>query len=124
MTTEEVNHCLKISGQHVSIDAPFAQEENVSMADILADEKEETPDSALLKDSLKREISRALATLTKRESDVIVFYFGLNGSNPMTLEEIGEVFHLTRERVRQIKERATRRLKYTTRSKILRSYLG
>jgi RNA polymerase primary sigma factor len=124
MTTEEVNNCLKISGQHISIDAPFAQEENVSMADILADDKEDTPDSALLKDSLKREISRALATLTKRESDVIVFYFGLNGSNPMTLEEIGEVFHLTRERVRQIKERATRRLKYTTRSKILRSYLG
>lgn len=124
MPAEEINSCLKMSGQHISIDAPFTQEENMSMIDILPDEKEDTPDSELLKDSLKREITRALATLTKRESDVIVFYFGLCGNSPMTLEEIGQVFHLTRERVRQIKERATRRLRYTTRSKILRSYLG
>lgn len=124
MTEEEINYCLKMSVQHVSIDAPFPQEENVSMVDILPDESQDTPDSELLKNSLKREISRALATLTQRESDVIVFYFGLNGNNPMTLEEIGEKFHLTRERVRQIKEKATRRLRYTTRSKILRSYLG
>jgi RNA polymerase primary sigma factor len=124
MTEEEINFCMKMSGQHISIDAPFPQEENMSMIDILADEKEDTPDAELLRNSLKREISRALATLTKRESDVIVFYFGLNGSNPMTLEEIGKIFHLTRERVRQIKERATRRLRYTTRSKILKSYLG
>jgi RNA polymerase primary sigma factor len=124
VTLEEVNTCLKISGRHLSIDAPFAQDEDISMIDLLEDDKEDTPDAGLLKDSLKREITRALATLTSRESDVISYYFGLNGNNPMTLEEIGEIFHLTRERVRQIKEKATRRLRYTSRSKVLRSYLG
>ncbi len=75
-------------------------------------------------DSLKREVSRALSTLTQREAEVISDYFGLNGNHAMTLEEIGEKFNLTRERVRQIKEKATRRLRHTSRSKSLKSYLG
>ncbi len=83
-----------------------------------------TPDSELMRDSLKREVSRALATLPERESEIISDYFGLNGSNCLTLEEIGEKFNITRERVRQIKEKATKRLKHTSRSKSLKSYLG
>jgi len=83
-----------------------------------------TPETGLLYESLKKEIDRAISTLTQREADVIRLYFGLNGGHPMTLEEIGEAFDLTRERVRQIKEKAIRRLKHTSRSKILKSYLG
>lgn len=124
VTLEEVNTCLKVSGRHISINAPFTQDEEGCLIDVLADENENKPDSGLIEDSLKREISRALATLTRRESEVITYYFGLNGNNPMTLEEIGEIFHLTRERVRQIKEKATRRLRYTSRSKVLKTYLG
>ncbi len=82
------------------------------------------PDNDLLNESLRTEIERSLATLTQREADVIRLYFGLSGQHPMTLEEIGETFDLTRERVRQIKEKAIRRLKHTSRSKILKTYLG
>ena len=85
---------------------------------------EETPDSGLMNDSLRREVQRALSTLTQREADVISLYFGLNGEHSMTLEEIGEKFNLTRERVRQIKEKAIRRLRHTSRSKALKPYLG
>ena len=82
------------------------------------------PDEGLMVDSLRQEIGRALATLTPREGEVVKAYFGLNGAHAMTLEEIGEAFDLTRERVRQIKEKAVRRLKHTSRSKILKTYLG
>ncbi len=124
VTTEEVVDTLKLSGRHVSMDAPFVQGEENSLLDVLTNENEVTPDSDLMFDSLQREITRALSTLTQRESEVISFYFGLNGTHAMTLEEIGEKFGLTRERVRQIKEKATRRLRHTSRSKSLKSYLG
>ncbi len=121
---EEVVNTLKIGGRHVSVDAPFAQGEENGLLDVLEDETEQTPDAALMMDSLRREVQRALSTLTVREADVITYYFGLNGNTPLTLEEIGEKFSLTRERVRQIKEKATRRLRHNSRSKVLKSYLG
>lgn len=124
VTTAEVVDTMKISGRHVSMDAPFVQGEENSLLDVLANDSEETPDSGLMTDSLRREVQRALSTLTQRESDVITLYFGLNGEHAMTLEEIGEKFNLTRERVRQIKEKAIRRLRHTSRSKALKPYLG
>ncbi|HKZ37126.1 MAG TPA: RNA polymerase sigma factor RpoD/SigA [Chryseolinea sp.] len=120
----EVDDNMKISGRHISMDAPFVQGEENSLLDVLSNDSAEAPDSNLIVDSLRREVQRALATLTQRESDVIALYFGLNGEHTMTLEEIGEKFSLTRERVRQIKEKATRRLRQSSRSKTLRSYLG
>ncbi|MEQ8928171.1 MAG: RNA polymerase sigma factor RpoD/SigA [Fulvivirga sp.] len=124
VTTAEVVDTMKISGRHVSMDAPFVQGEENSLLDVLENDLEETPDSELMSDSLRREVQRALSTLTQRESDVIAYYFGLNGEHSMTLEEIGEKFALTRERVRQIKEKAIRRLRHTSRSKALKPYLG
>ncbi len=124
VTTAEVVDTMKISGRHVSMDAPFVQGEENSLLDVLANDSEETPDSGLMTDSLRREVQRALSTLTQREADVITLYFGLNGEHAMTLEEIGEKFSLTRERVRQIKEKAIRRLRHTSRSKALKPYLG
>jgi RNA polymerase primary sigma factor len=124
VTTAEVVDTMKISGRHVSMDAPFVQGEENSLLDVLENDSEETPDSGLMTDSLRREVQRALSTLTQRESDVIALYFGLNGEHAMTLEEIGEKFSLTRERVRQIKEKAIRRLRHTSRSKALKPYLG
>ena len=94
------------------------------MYDVLQTGDTPSPDTDLMNESLRKEIERSLRTLTTREADVIRLYFGLNGEHPMTLEEIGERFDLTRERVRQIKEKAIRRLKHTSRSKILKSYLG
>jgi RNA polymerase primary sigma factor len=122
--TDEIRDNMKISGRQVSVDAPFASGEDNSLLDVLESDAVETPDSGLIVDSLRKEVQRALATLTQREADVIAFYFGLNGEQAMTLEEIGEKFGLTRERVRQIKEKATRRLRQSSRSKTLRSYLG
>ncbi|MEQ8245288.1 sigma-70 family RNA polymerase sigma factor [Fulvivirga sp.] len=124
VTTAEVVDTMKISGRHVSMDAPFIQGEENSLLDVLENDLEEKPDSELMNDSLRREVQRALSTLTQRESDVIALYFGLNGEHSMTLEEIGEKFSLTRERVRQIKEKAIRRLRHTSRSKALKPYLG
>ncbi|HAA12735.1 MAG TPA: RNA polymerase subunit sigma [Cytophagales bacterium] len=124
VTTAEVVDTMKISGRHVSMDAPFVQGEENSLLDVLENDSEETPDAELMNDSLRREVQRALSTLTQREADVISLYFGLNGEHSMTLEEIGEKFNLTRERVRQIKEKAIRRLRHTSRSKALKPYLG
>jgi RNA polymerase primary sigma factor len=124
VTTAEIIDTLKIAGRHVSMNAPFVQGEENSLLDVLENDSEEKPDSGLMIDSLQREVQRSLSTLTQRESDVIAFYFGLNGAHAMTLEEIGEKFSLTRERVRQIKEKATRRLRHSSRSKTLKSYLG
>lgn len=124
ISTEEVAANLKISGRHVSMDAPFVNGEENGLLDVLENDSEDTPDSGLMNDSLRREVQRALSTLTQRESDVIAFYFGLNGEHPMTLEEIGEKYNLTRERVRQIKEKATRRLRHSSRSNSLKPYLG
>lgn len=124
VTIDDVRDNLKVSGRHVSMDAPFANGEENSLLDVLADDNEISPDTNLIVDSLSVEVQRALSTLTKREAEVISLYFGLNNTNPMTLEEIGEMFHLTRERVRQIKEKATRRLRHTSKSSTLKSYLG
>lgn len=124
VTTAEVVDTMKISGRHVSMDAPFVQGEENSLLDVLENDSEQKPDSGLMTDSLRREVQRALSTLTQRESDVIALYFGLNGEHALTLEEIGEKFSLTRERVRQIKEKAIRRLRHTSRSKALKPYLG
>jgi RNA polymerase primary sigma factor len=115
---------MRNSGRHVSMDAPLVQDEDNNLYDVLRSEESITPESQLLYESLKKEIDRAISTLTPREADVIRLYFGLNSKHPMTLEEIGERFDLTRERVRQIKEKAIRRLKHTSRSKILKTYLG
>ncbi len=124
VTTAEVVDTMKISGRHVSMDAPFVQGEENSLLDVLENDGEDTPDQGLMTDSLRREVQRALSTLSQRESDVVTLYFGLNGEHAMSLEEIGEKFNLTRERVRQIKEKAIRRLRHTSRSKALKPYLG
>jgi RNA polymerase primary sigma factor len=123
-SVESVRANLKVSGRHVSMDAPFAQGEDSSLLTVLPDENEIMPDASLMTDSLTKEVQRALSTLTSRESQVLGLFFGLGDYQPMSLEEIGMKFDLTRERVRQIKERATRRLRETVRSKALRSYLG
>lgn len=123
MNPREIEDNKLMGARSVSVDAPFVNGEENSLLDVLVDNSEETPDQDLINRSLKQEIARSLATLTIREADVIVCYFGLNGSNPMTLEEIGHKFSLTRERVRQIKEKATRRLRSSSRSKLLKSYL-
>ena len=124
MAPKDVKESIINSGRHVSMDAPLIQDENGSMYDVMLNKDTPSPDKELINDSLRKEIERALTTLTSREGDIIRLYFGLNGKHPHTLEEIGEEFGLTRERVRQIKEKAIKRLKHTTRSKILKTYLG
>ncbi|AZQ57432.1 MULTISPECIES: sigma-70 family RNA polymerase sigma factor [Flavobacteriaceae] len=124
MTVDDVKQSLKNSGRHVSMDAPLIDGEDSNLYDVLRSGESPNPDKELLHESLRTEIERALETLTPREADVIRLYFGLAGQHSMTLEEIGETFDLTRERVRQIKEKAIRRLKHTSRSKILKTYLG
>ena len=124
MTISEVKESLKNSGRHLSMDAPLVDGEDSNLYDVLKFGESPNPEKDLLVGSLQTEIDRALETLTPREADVIRLYFGLGQQQPLTLEEIGETFELTRERVRQIKEKATRRLKHTSRSKILKTYLG
>ena len=124
MDLDEVSETLKMSTRHVSMDAPFAQGDENSLLDVLESDENPLPDTSLMSASLRNEIERALSTLTERESEVIKLYFGFDDENSLTLEEIGEQFHLTRERVRQIKEKAIRRLRHTSRSKNLRAYLG
>jgi RNA polymerase primary sigma factor len=124
ISEKEVKESLKNSGRHISMDAPLVQDEDTNMYDVIRENDTPTPETGLLYDSLRKEINRAISTLTPREADVVKLYYGLDGAHPMTLEEIGEKFDLTRERVRQIKEKAIRRLKHTSRSKILKTYLG
>jgi RNA polymerase primary sigma factor len=123
ITREKVTDTLRVSGRHVSVDAPFAEGEDNSLLDVLINSDSPKADTKLLKESLTREIERALSTLTDRERDIVRLFFGI-GCQEMTLEEIGERFGLTRERVRQIKEKAIRRLRHTSRSKLLKTYLG
>ena len=120
---EKVSDTLRVSGRHVSVDAPFVDGEDNSLLDVLVNNDSPNADSALINESLAREVERALATLTERERDIIKLFFGI-ACQEMTLEEIGERFGLTRERVRQIKEKAIRRLRHTSRSKLLKTYLG
>ncbi len=120
---EKVADTLRVSGRHVSVDAPFVDGEDNSLLDVLVNNDSPTADNTLINESLSREVDRSLATLTERERDIIKFFFGIS-CQEMTLEEIGEKFGLTRERVRQIKEKAIRRLRHTSRSKLLKTYLG
>ena len=126
ISEQDVKESMKNTGRHVSMDAPLTTgDDNAgSMYDVMEADDSPSPENGLLHESLRREIERALHTLTSREADVVRLYFGLSGEHAMTLEEIGEKFDLTRERVRQIKEKAIRRLKHTSRSKILKTYLG
>ena len=123
LPAEKVADTLRVSGRHVSVDAPFVDGEDNSLLDVLINNDSPNADRVLIDESLSREIERSLATLTEREADIIRMFFGI-ASTEMTLEEIGEHFGLTRERVRQIKEKAIRRLRHTSRSKLLKTYLG
>ncbi len=123
LPVDKVADTLRVSGRHISVDAPFVEGEDNSLLDVLVNGDSPNADKTLINESLAREIDRALATLTERESDIVKLFFGIQ-TQEMTLEEIGERFGLTRERVRQIKEKAIRRLRHTSRSKLLKSYLG
>lgn len=120
----EVVDTIKISGRHISMDAPFTDGEENSLYDVLENKTDGIPDATLMNESLRKEVQQALASLNQREADVICLYFGLNGKQTMTLEEIGEYFGLTRERVRQIKEKAIKRLRHSSKSTPLKPYLG
>lgn len=126
VSADEVRQSLSNSGRHISMDAPLSEndESSSSMYDVLPNTYMNSPEKELVTDSLRKDIERSLSTLTLREGEVVRLYYGLNGRYPLTLEEIGEQFDLTRERVRQIKEKAIRRLKHTSRSRMLKSYLG
>ncbi len=123
LPSDKVADTLRVSGRHVSVDAPFVDGEDNSLLDVLVNNDSPNADRVLIDESLSREIERSLTTLTEREADIIRMFFGI-GCQEMTLEEIGERFGLTRERVRQIKEKAIRRLRHTSRSKLLKTYLG
>lgn len=123
VTPTEIDHTMMMGSRQVSLHAPFTQGEENGLLDTIVDDSELPPDSELMNDSLRAEVQRSLATLTERESDIIQYYFGLNGL-PLTLDEIGERFNITRERVRQIKEKALKRLRHTSRSRGLKLYLG
>lgn len=121
---DKVSDTMKVSGRHVSMDAPFANGEESSLLDVLVNADSPKADTGLMNESLSREIDRALSTLTERERDVVKLFFGIGLNHGLTLEEIGDKFDLTRERVRQIKEKAIRRLRHSSRSKLLQQYLG
>lgn len=123
LPSEKVSDTMRVSGRHVSVDAPFVQGEENSLLDVIENDDSPAADNGLIDESLAREIDRALATLTERERDIIKYFFGIS-CQEMTLEEIGDKFGLTRERVRQIKEKAIRRMRHTSRSKLLKAYLG
>ena len=123
MNSSEVTDTLKIAGRHISVDAPFAQGDDNRLLDVLQNDSQR-PDHSLMQESLRIEVERSLSALTSREADVIRSYFGIGMENPLTLEEIGEKFKLTRERVRQIKEKAIRRLRNSPYSNVLKEYIG
>ena len=123
MPIEKIADTMKMSGRHISMDAPFVEGEDNSLIDVMPNEDSPNADRGLINESLTKEIDRALATLTEREQKILRQFFGL-GAQEKTLEEIGEELHLTRERVRQIKEKAIKKLKQNSRSHILRTYLG
>lgn len=126
VSEDDIRQSIANSGKHISMDAPLLEgdESSSTMYDILPNSANNNPEMGLFKDSLRKDIERSLSTLTSRESEIIRLFYGLNGKHPLSLEEIGEQFDLTRERVRQIKEKAIRRMKHTSRSKSLKSYLG
>lgn len=122
--TEKIADTMRVSGKHVSMDAPFVQGEDNSLMDVLENADSPRADSLLMNESLQKEIDRSLSTLTEREREVVKLFFGIGMQHGLTLEEIGAQFDLTRERVRQIKEKAIRRLRHKSRSKLLKAYLG
>lgn len=124
MDVQDISETLQVSGKHLSFDAPFTQDEESRLLDVLESEELPAPDTTLMSESLHAEIQKALSKLSEHEAEVIRLYFGLSNEQPMTLEEIGDRFNLTRERIRQIKEKAIRRLRNATRSKDLKKYLG
>lgn len=121
---DKISDALRISGKHVSMDAPFSNGEENTLLDVIENAESPRADIQLMTESLNKEIDRSLSTLTEREREVIVLFFGLGLTHGLTLEEIGDKFDLTRERVRQIKEKAIRRLRHKQRCKLLKSYLG
>ncbi|MBS1647107.1 MAG: RNA polymerase sigma factor RpoD/SigA [Bacteroidetes bacterium] len=121
---DKITDTMKVAGRHVSMDAPFQQGEDGSLVDVLVNHDSPRADGQLMNESLSKEIDRALSTLTERERDVVKLFFGIGIPHGLTLEEIGAKFDLTRERVRQIKEKAVRRLRHSSRSKLLQQYLG
>ncbi|MEL0455714.1 RNA polymerase sigma factor RpoD/SigA [Flavobacteriaceae bacterium SZ-1-7] len=123
-TENNVKQSLKIAGRHVSMDAPLKEGEDFSLYDVVKTDETPRPDAELLKDSLNVEVNRALDSLSEKEAEVIRHYYGINKKHPMSLQEIGDAFGLTRERVRQIREKGIRRLRHTSKSKVLRTYLG
>ena len=124
MGPNDVSEAIQNSVRNISMDAPLVQDEDGNMYDVLLSDEVSSPDQELLADSLRKEIERAINTLTQREANIIRLFFGLNGKHVHTLEEIGQKYNLTRERVRQIKEKAIRRLKHTSKNRLLRTYLG
>jgi RNA polymerase primary sigma factor len=122
--TEKIADTMRVSGKHVSMDAPFVQGEDNSLIDVLENQDSPRADGMLMNESLQKEIERSLSTLTEREREVIKLFFGIGMQHGLTLEEIGAKFDLTRERVRQIKEKAIRRLRHKSRSRLLKAYLG
>lgn len=125
-SVDDIRNSMANAGRHVSMDAPLidGDESTSSMYDVLPNDSIQGPEHELHKESLRKDIELSLSSLTGREGDVVRLYYGLNGKHPLTLEEIGDLFDLTRERVRQIKEKAIRRLKHTSRSRMLKTYLG
>lgn len=125
-SVNDIRQSLSNSGRHVSMDAQLVEgdDSSSSLYDVLPNDSLPAPEDGLAVESLRKDIERSLSTLTSREGEVVRMYYGLNGKSPLTLEEIGERFDLTRERVRQIKEKAIRRLRHTSRSKVLKNYLG
>ncbi|MCH8330275.1 MAG: RNA polymerase sigma factor RpoD/SigA [Bacteroidetes bacterium] len=123
ITTNEIHELMKGNSRHLSVDAPIQDGEEGTLLDMMMDKNDHAPDQELMKESLKKEIMRILSILPLRDSQILSSYFGLNGEQSLTLEEIGEKFGLTRERVRQIKERAIRRLRKASSSRTLKVYL-
>jgi len=121
---EKVKDTMSVAGRHVSVDAPLKEDEDFSLLDLISNNESPSADGELMRESLQREIERSLETLTERERDVIRLFFGIGMNHGLTLEEIGDKFDLTRERVRQIKEKAIRRLRQNSRSRLLKIYLG
>ncbi len=124
LAPKDVREALKISGRHISMDAPVSADEEGTMYDIMIADDIPAPDRELVNESLRKEIDRVLSTLTEREAHIVRLSFGINDRHPHSLEEIGETFNLTRERVRQIKEKAINRLSHVSKNKLLKSYLG
>ena len=120
----DVKKAIKNSGRYISMDAPLSDDDGGNMYDVFLSEDASSPDKELLTDSLCKEIERALNTLTRREAEVIRLYYGLNGRHSHTLEEIGEEFNITRERIRQIKEKGIKRLKHASKNRVLKTYMG